>query len=616
MVNINLERDKFLDPYAIRILKERYLVGDETSPQHAFARASKTFADDEAHARRLYDYASNLWFMFATPVLSNGGTQRGLPISCFLSEVSDSRDGILEHYTENGWLSSLGGGIGSYWGNLRTNKSKTSTGGESTGMVPFLGVVDREVLAFRQAGTRRAAYAAYLDISHPEIVEFLNIRKPSGGDANRKCLNMHNAVNITDAFMRKLTEVDDSWELLDPNSKQGTGVVSARALWEQILTLRTETGEPYLHFIDTSNSKMPEAQKALGLRINTSNLCSEITLATSEERTAVCCLSSVNLEKWDEWKDTSMVSDLIRMLDNVLDDFIHSNSLKPSAKYAIRKAINSASRERSLGLGAMGFHALLQSKMIPFESVEAYNLNTQIFGKIRAEAELATVQLAKEKGNCPDYQEYLNSDLTLLGSMPKPHRRNMHLMAIAPNASSSILCGNTSPSIEPFSAVSFSQKTENGTHVFRNKYFQALLERKGLTPEEITSVWRSIGAKKGSVQHLDILEEKEKEVFKTAFEINQEWIIAHASARQHFIDQAQSVNLFFKTPIDVSYLHTVHYKAWKEGLKTLYYLRTSVGTRTEDIGKKVERIHLTEEPKKKSTEFDNGYKIECVNCEG
>lgn len=618
MVNIDLTRDKLLDPYAIRILKERYMVNGETSPQHAFARAATAFADDAAHAQRLYDYASNLWFMFATPVLANGGTKRGLPISCFLSEVPDSRDGILEHYTENGWLASSGGGIGTYWGNLRTNKSKTSSGGESTGMVPFMGVVDREVLAFRQAGTRRAAYAAYLDISHPEIVEFLGIRKPSGGDANRKCLNLHNAVNITDDFMHRLFEEDDTWELIDPNSKEVHSTVSARALWEQILTLRTETGEPYIHFIDTSNRCLPEAQKALGLSIKTSNLCSEITLATSDERTAVCCLSSVNLEKWDEWKDTSMVQDIIRMLDNVLTVFIRADNLKPNAIFAISKAIHSAKCERSLGLGAMGFHALLQSKMIPFESVEAFNLNTQIFSKIRHEAELATEQLGEEKGDCPDYIKYVMGVATAqqhTQGLPKP-RRNMHLMAIAPNASSSILCGNTSPSIEPFSAVSFSQKTENGTHVLKNKYFQALLERKGLNAEEIKSVWRSIGAKKGSVQHLDILEDKEKEVFKTAFEINQEWIIAHAGARQRYIDQAQSVNLFFKVPIDVSYLHTVHYRAWKEGLKTLYYCRQSVSTNAEDIGKKIERIHLTEEPKKVSTEFDNGYKIDCVGCEG
>lgn len=626
MVKIDYSRDSLLDAYAVRILKERYMVDDEKSPQDAFARAAIAFSDDEAHAQRLYDYVSRLWFMFATPVLANGGTKRGLPISCFLSEVGDSRESILEHYTENGWLASSGGGIGTYWGNLRTNKSRTSTGGESTGMVPFMGVVDREVLAFRQAGTRRAAYAAYLDISHPEIVEFLGIRKPSGGDSNRKCLNLHNAVNIPDAFMDRLLWEDDSWELKDPNSGKVTEVVSARSLWEQILTLRTETGEPYLHFIDTSNRHLPKAQKALGLKINTSNLCSEITLATSEERTAVCCLSSVNLEKWDEWKDTQMVQDLIRMLDNVLDTFIRADNLKPSAKFAIRKAIYSAKRERSLGLGAMGFHSLLQSKMIPFESEEAHNLNEEIFAKIRARAEEATRELAKEKGPAPDFwMEDKQTGVDHYEPIYWDYKRNMHLLSVAPNASSSILCGNTSPSIEPYSAVSFSQKTENGTHAFKNKHFLALLESKGLSPTEITSVWRSVGQKQGSVQHLDILTDHEKAVFKTAFEIDQQWIINHAAVRQQYIDQAQSVNVFFKTPIDVSYLHHIHYDAWKRGLKTLYYLRSSVDSRTENIGEKIERHHLTEDKKDDTVEFKqtqfktvtkSGFEIECVNCEG
>jgi ribonucleoside-diphosphate reductase alpha chain len=590
MVNIDYSRDALLDSYAIRILKDRYMIEGETSPQDAFARAAKAFADDDAHAQRIYDYASKLWFMFSTPILANGGTKRGLPISCFLSDVPDSREGLDEHYSENIWLASSGGGIGTSWSNLRTNGSKTSTGGQSTGMIPFLAIVDRQVLAFRQAGTRRAAYAAYLDISHPEIIEFIGVRKPSGGDSNRKCLNIHNAVNIPDAFMQKLMAEDDSWDLVDPNSKAVTETVSARALWEQILTLRTETGEPYLHFIDTTNRHLPEAQKVLGLQVNTSNLCSEITLATSDERTAVCCLSSVNLEKWDDWKDTTMVQDLIRMLDNVLDVFIAADNLKPSAKHAIRKAIFSASRERSLGLGAMGWHSLLQSKMIPFESEEASKLNDEIFSKIRHEAEKATEQLGFEKGNCPDIADYYES---IKYDIRKP-RRNMHLLAIAPNASSSILCGNTSPSIEPFSAVSFSQKTENGTHAFRNKYFKKLLEDKGFMEKEITSVWRSISAKKGSVQHLDILTDAEKEVFKTAFEIDQSWVIKHAADRQKYICQAQSVNLFFATPIDVSYLHKTHYSAWEQGLKTLYYLRSSIDTKTENIGEKVERTHLTD----------------------
>lgn len=617
-IKIDYERDKLLDDYAIRILKDRYLVQGESSPQDAFARAAAAFADDDEHAQRLYNYASSLWFMFATPVLANGGTKRGLPISCFLQYVPDSREGIFGHETESGWLATLGGGLGATWSALRTTKTKTSSGGESTGMIPFLSVMDRKVLACKQAGTRRAAYAAYLDISHPEIVEFLNVRKPSGGgDANRKSLNIHNAVNITDAFMVKLFDTDnDEWNLVDPATKEIKEVVSARALWEQILTLRTETGEPYLHFIDTSNRELPAAQKTLGLTVNTSNLCSEITLPTSEDRTAVCCLSSVNLEKYDEWKDTTMVQDLVRMLDNVLDVFINADFIKPAARASIAKALYSASQERSIGLGAMGFHSYLQSRMIPFESVDAHKLNIEMFTYIRREAEEASIKLGNEKGVAPDFTEAYNR------GYDGGTRRNVHLLAIAPNASSSILCGNTSPSIEPYSACSFTQKTENGSHVFKNKWLQKLLvEQKGMSEDEVKTAWRSIAAKKGSVQHLGILEQHEKNVFKTAFEIDQRWVIGHAATRQRYIDQAQSVNLFVKTPVDVSYLHELHYTAWQKKLKTLYYLRTQVSHKTEDVGSKVERHHLIkkEEPFVQTqfkTVTPSGFEIECIGCEG
>ena len=629
-IAIDYSRDSLISPYAMRILKDRYLVSGEKSPQDAFARAAKAFADDEAHAQRLYDYVSKQWFMFATPVLANGGTTRGLPISCFLLDTQDSRGGILEHYTESGWLASFGGGLGANWSNLRTNKTKTSSGGESTGAIPFLAVMDRVVLAFRQAGTRRAAYAAYMNISHPEIMEFLNIRKPTGGAVERKALNIHNAVNIPDAFMEKLFAEDDRWPLIDPHSKEVLETVSARDLWQKILTLRAETGEPYIHFIDTSNRAMPEAQKSLNLLINNSNLCSEITLPTGEDRTAVCCLSSVNLEKYDEWVGTSMVQDLIRMLDNVIETFIKAEHVKPSARASIAKAIYSASRERSLGLGAMGFHSYLQSKLIPLESKEAAQLNVDMFSYIRAEAEKATEQLAMEKGSCPDWLEGMS--IAGMGIIPPAsNRRNMHLLAIAPNASSSILCGNVSPSIEPYSAVSFSQKTENGTHVFKNPYFIQLLKDKGLSDEEISSVWRSVGAKKGSVQHLDILTDHEKAVFKTAFELDQHWIIRLAADRQKYIDQAQSLNLFFKAPIDVKYLHDVHYSAWKKELKTLYYLRSSIESSVENIGSKSERkkivnTPLTEEKKADTTEewkqtqfksvTPSGFEISCIGCEG
>lgn len=533
--------------------------------------------------------------------------------NCFLQDTPDSRGGILEHYNESGWLASFGGGLGANWSKLRTNKTKTSSGGESTGAIPFLSVMDRVVLAFRQAGTRRAAYAAYLDISHPEIVEFINIRKPTGGAAERKSLNIHNAVNISDAFMERLYAEEDSWDLLDPHSGAVTDTVSARQLWENILTLRTETGEPYIHFIDTSNRYLPQAQKNLNLLINNSNLCSEIVLPTGEDRSAVCCLSSVNLEKYDEWKNSNLVTSLIRMLDNVLESFIKAEHIKPAAREAIKKATYSAMRERSLGLGAMGFHSYLQSKMIPFESEEAAKINIEMFSYIRSEANHATWQLARDKGSCPDFEEGHSSE----GEQPV---RNMHLLSIAPNASSSILCGNTSPSIEPYSAVSFSQKTENGTHIFKNKHLQKLLEDKGLDKDAITSVWRSIGAKKGSVQHLDILSQEEKAVFKTAFEIDQQVIVNLAADRQKYIDQAQSLNLFFTAPIDVKYLHSVHYSAWKKELKTLYYLRSKIESKAENIGDKVERKTMPQTEEFKQTQFKtvtpSGFEIGCIGCEG
>lgn len=613
-MNIDYSRDSLIDPYAIRILKDRYLMPEEKSPQDAFARAASAFADDDAHAQRLYDYVSNQWFMFSTPVLANGGTTRGLPISCFVQYVDDSLEGIIDHEAESSWLAAMGGGLGADWSALRTNKTKTSRGGESTGAIPFIAQMDRKVLAYRQAGTRRAAYAAYMDISHPEIVEFMNMRKPTGGAAERKSLNLHNAVNVTDAFMDKLYQKDDSWELKDPHTGHVTDVLSARELWQKLLTLRIETGEPYLHFSDTSNRALPQEQKNLGLRIHNTQLCSEIFLPTDKERTAVCCLSSVNLTKYDEWKDTSMVQDLIRMLDNVITKFVEAPHIKPPARHAIRRAIFSASRERSLGLGAMGFHSYLQSKMIPFESEEAAAINVEIFQRIKKEAEYATEELGRVKGSCPDF----------ITGGGVGHRRNMHLIAIAPNASSSILCGNTSPSIEPYSAVSFSQKTENGTHIFRNKHLQATLEKR-LSEEDITSVWRSISAKKGSVQHLDVLSDKEKAVFKTAFEIDQNWVIRHAADRQKYIDQGQSLNLFFINPVEVSYLHNVHYSAWKLGLKSLYYCRNKIETATENIGAEVERnqvLTITKESATdefKQTQFKTvtatGFEVSCVGCE-
>ncbi len=492
-VKIDFSKDKLLDDFAHATLKDRYMVGDETSPQEAFARAAMAFADDDDHAQRLYDYVSKLWFMFATPVLSNGGTRRGLPISCFLNYVDDSREGITDHFTENAFLSSFGGGIGGHWSDVRAMGSKTSKGSESTGVIPFMKVVDAEMLAFSQGVTRRGSYAAYLHISHPEIEEFLDGRKPTGGDVNRKFTNLHHGIVIPDSFMELIHRAskeegfDDSWKLIDPHSKEVKKVVSARALWVKILQNRIETGEPYVMYEDAVQNGLPDFQKRKGLQVHHSNLCSEITLATNDERTAVCCLSSVNLEYYDEWKDhPSFIPDLVRMLDNVLTYFIEN------APSPLDKAKFSAFRERSIGLGAMGFHAYLQKNSIPFESAMAGGTNLEMFAFIKRHADTETRKLAAERGACPD-----DDSCTV---------RNAHLLAIAPNASSSIICGNTSPSIEPYRANAYTQKTKTGSNLVKNKFLDAIIKEK-VAPELYDEVWSSIVANKGSVQHLDILDD-------------------------------------------------------------------------------------------------------------
>ena len=465
-MQINYNRDKYLSEFSIKTLEDRYLIGDEKSPQEAFARAARSFSDNDAHAQRLYDYASKLWFMFSTPVLSNGGSARGLPISCFLNYVDDSREGITDHYTENAFLSSVGGGVGGCWSGVRSVGSKTSNGSESTGVIPFMKVVDAEMLAFSQGVTRRGSYAAYLDISHPEIEEFLDVRKPTGGDINRKSTNLHHGVVLSDSFMDVIERAtrepgfDDSWPLVDPHSGAIVKTVSAKTLWVKLIQNRVETGEPYIMFGDTVDEGLPEFQQNLGLKVNQSNLCSEITLATDKDRTAVCCLSSVNLEEYDEWKDNDQfIPDLVRMLDNVLQYFIdHAPDQLSRAKY-------SAMRERSIGLGAMGFHAYLQRHNTPFESPMAKSRNLQMFSRIKSEAERATRSLAEERGECPDGQGY--------------GVRNAHLLAIAPNASSSIICGNTSPSIEPYRANAFTQKTKTGSSLLKNEYLEDILQDLG-----------------------------------------------------------------------------------------------------------------------------------------
>jgi ribonucleoside-diphosphate reductase alpha chain len=580
-VKIDYSRDSLLTPFGITTLADRYFADGEKSPQDAFARAAEAFSDSPEMAQRIYDYASKLWFMFSTPILSNGGTKRGMPISCFLNFVPDSRGGLTGHYTENAWLSSMGGGIGGYWGRVRSNGVNTSGGSRSSGAIPFLKVVDAEVLAFAQGVTRRASYAAYLDISHPEIEEFLEMRKPSGGDSNRRCLNLHHGVNITDAFMVAVERGAD-WDLIDPHSKVVVKTLPARDLWQRLLDMRMQTGEPYIHFIDASNRALPESQKQLGLAVHQSNLCSEITLPTNDERTAVCCLSSVNLATWDEWKDNpQFIKDLVRFLDNVLSYFI------ASAPPELSKAVYSASQERSIGLGAMGFHALLQSYGLAFDSPMAVGINHKIFKHIKEHASQATRELAKERGAAPDSS--LNDPV-----------RNMHLMAIAPNASSSIICGDTSPSIEPYRANAYTAKTKTGSFLVKNPYLTRVLAEMGKDTHE---VWSSIITNGGSVQHLQFLDETQKGVFKTAIEIDQRWIVDHAAERQEYICQAQSVNVFLPANADVTLLHHVHFRAWKKGLKSLYYLRSEAIRRAETVSTKIARSAL------------NDYEG-CLSCEG
>jgi len=589
-IKIDYKRDELLDDFALATLKDRYMIPGEESPQEAFMRAAEAFADDEAHAQRLYDYVSKLWFMFATPVLSNGGTSRGLPISCFLNYVDDSREGITDHYVENAFLSSFGGGIGGTWSDVRSSGSRTSKGSESTGVIPFVKVVDAEMLAFSQGVTRRGSYAGYLHMSHPEIEEFLDVRKPTGGDTNRKCLNLHHAIVVPDSFMElihnatKYPDFDDTWDLIDPHTLRRVKSVSARALWVKILQNRMETGEPYLMFEDAVQNALPEFQKRKGLQVHHSNLCSEITLATDEERTAVCCLSSVNLEYYDEWKNhPAFIPDLIRMLDNVLESFINN------APSQLEKAKFSAYRERSIGLGAMGFHAHLQKNNIPFESAMANQLNLEMFEFIKSNADVTTRELALERGACPD------DDTASV--------RNAHLLAIAPNASSSILCGNTSPSIEPFRANAYTQKTKSGSNLVKNKYLDQLLMTKIGRTDLYEETWKTIIANRGSVQHLDILDDWEKDVFKTAVEINQAWIIEHASQRQQFICQSQSVNLFFPPDVNKGELHNIHMLAWAKNLKTLYYLRSEAISRADNVTAQAKREII----------FENE---ECLSCEG
>jgi len=565
-INIEYSRDNFLTESGKTILKDRYLLPTEASPQDAFARAAKTFADDSAHAQRLYDYASKLWFMFATPILSNGGTTRGLPISCFLNYVDDSREGLADHYTENIWLSSMGGGIGGYWGDVRSQGMATSIGNKTTGVIPFMHVVDSQMTAFHQGATRRGSYASYMDISHPEIVEFIEMRKPTGGDIHRKNLNLHHGVNVSDKFMEAVS-AGEVWDLIDPHTKQTIKTIDARTLWIKLLETRIATGEPYISFIDTVNASLPDTQKKLGLKFNHSNLCSEITLPTAKDRTAVCCLSSVNLEYFDEWKDNpQFIEDIVRMLDNVLETFIND------APDYMWRAVNSARCERAIGLGTMGLHSYFQKRSISMDSPMSKSINEYIFKHVHNEAQAANKTLGAERGSPAD--------------MEGTGLRHSHVIAIAPNASSSVICGGASPSIEPLRANAFSQKTLSGTFLMKNKYLERTLLKYDRNNKE---VWKSIVTNGGSVQHLSFLSDADKEVFKTAIEMNQRWLVDLAADRQQYICQSQSLNLFLPPDVDTKTLHGIHMRAWKSKIKTLYYMRSQALKKVENLSSKIER---------------------------
>ncbi len=571
-VRIDRSRDALLTDFGRATLDDRYLLPGE-SYQDLFARVASFYGDDAAHAQRIYDYISRLWLMPATPVLSNGGTQRGLPISCFLNEASDSLEGIVGLWNENVWLASKGGGIGSYWGNLRSIGEKVGQNGKTSGVIPFIRVMDSLTLAISQGSLRRGSAAVYLPLSHPEIEEFVEMRRPTGGDPNRKALNLHHGVLVPDAFMRAV-EADEAWPLTSPRDGSIVRRVSARALWIRILTARIESGEPYLIFSDHVNRARPEHHKLAGLEVKTSNLCSEITLPTGrdqhgQQRTAVCCLSSLNLESWFEWQNHPLfIEDVMRFLDNVLQDFIDR------APPGMERARYAAMRERSVGLGVMGFHSFLQSQNVPFESVIAKVWNKRMFAHIRAQADTASRMLAEERGACPDAADY--------GVM----ERFSHKIAIAPTASISIIAGNSSPGIEPIAANVFLQKTLSGSFTVRNRHLQMLLAAKGRDSDEI---WSSITLSKGSVQHLDFLTEQEKAVYKTAFELDQRWVIEHAADRAKYICQSQSVNIFLPANVHKRDLHQIHYMAWKRGVKSLYYCRSLSIQRADNVSEKAVR---------------------------
>ena len=583
-------RDRLLTEFGKLTLRDRYLLPGE-SFQNLFARVACAFADDRDHAQRLYDAMSRLWFMPATPILSNGGTTRGLPISCFLNAVSDSLEGIVRTWNENVWLASNGGGIGTYWGDVRSIGESVGGGGATSGIMPFIHVMDGLTLAISQGSLRRGSAAVYLDIHHPEIEEFIEIRKPSG-DFNRKGLNLHHGICVTDAFMEAVRQ-GHPFTLRSPKTGETVAVRDARQLWQRILETRLQTGEPYLLFVDTVNSRMPRHQRDLGLRVSTSNLCSEITLPTGtdhrgRERTAVCCLASLNVELWNDWHEApGFVEDVLRMLDNVLTRFIEI------APNDMDRARYSAFRERSVGLGVMGYHTFLQKQRIPFESALAKSWNLRIFRKIRQDADMASVRLAEERGPCPDAQER------------GLKARFSHKLAIAPTASISIICGGTSACVEPIPANIYTHKTLSGAVSVRNRALEQVLESKGANRVD---VWQSILEREGSVQHLDCLDDDEKAVFRTAFEIDPRWIIELAGDRAPYLCQSQSLNLFLPADIDKWDLHMLHWTAWERGVKSLYYCRSKSLQRAAFAGGTVRTGDSLDAPPR--TDYE-----ECLACQ-
>jgi ribonucleoside-diphosphate reductase alpha chain len=599
VVQINEAANSLLTDFGRAVLKDRYLLDKADNYQDLFTRIASYYADDQNHAQRLYDYMSKLWFMPSTPILSNGGTSRGLPISCFLNEVDDSLEGIAYTWNENVWLAARGGGIGTYWGNVRSIGEKVGKNGKTSGIIPFICVQDTMTLAISQGSLRRGSAATYLPVDHPEIEEFIDIRRPTGGDPNRKALNLHCGVVIPDKFMHAV-ENDENWNLISPKDNHIVSTVKARDLWVKLLTARIETGEPYLVFIDTVNKNIPEHHKKLGLKVKMSNLCSEITLPTGidhlgNNRTAVCCLSSLNLEYYEEWCNNDVfINDIMRFLDNVLEDFINK------APHSMDRAKYSAMRERSVGLGVMGFHSFLQKKMIPFESVMAKVWNKKMFEYIDVEVKKASRDLAEERGPCPDAAD------------ANEMKRFSNATAVAPTASISIIAGNASPGVEPFIANCYNQKTLSGSFIVRNKYLTELLEKKGMNNNQ---VWSSIATNEGSVQHLDFLSCDEKDVFKTAQEIDQRWLVEFVADRTPYIDQAQSFNVFIPANVSKRELHKIHFSAWKKGVKSMYYCRSTSIQRADKISHKVETYKFEFEDKDQTNEKNTNKYEECIACQ-